>query len=150
VERRRLKQERLQRHKAKLAEIAEARRENLLTAARQWIESENLRSFIARCELRWREAASGQLSPDQTDWLNWARSEMASLDPFAKGFPDPSIDGRFDPSSVPLGGPYPETKNLDEQKPMEPPPAPPQVKTVYVERPQPPEPFPFWLLHPKH
>jgi len=149
-ERRRLKRERQQKHESKLAAIAESRQQNLLTAARQWVEFYNLRAFIDHCESRWRETAGGQVTPDQIDWLQWARAEMVRLNPFAKGYPDPAIDGGFDPKSIPVGGPYPQTKTLEEQKVVEPAGESFQATSVHPQASQPPEPFPFWLLHRKH
>jgi len=147
-EKRRQERERLKRHESKLSEIAEARRENLLIATRQWIDSESARAFVEVCEARWREASGGALSKEQTEWLEWARAAISGMSPFSKGHPDAASDGRFDFSQIPVGGPYPKTRALEEEEPVEPTTAAPaEVKTVYVERPQP---FPYWALHRKH
>ena len=143
-EKRRQEAERLRRHETKLAEIAEERRDNLLTATQQWLDSEGVRAFIELCERQWRQNGSGQLSPAQTDWLQWARNEVGKMVPSAKGYPDPVTDGRFDASGIPVGGPYPKNRKLDDERSPEPAPPPPQIKTVYVESPQQ---FPYWALH---
>ncbi|MGD1030096.1 MAG: hypothetical protein ABSA05_03055 [Opitutaceae bacterium] len=67
--------------------------------------------FIAECERRWTEP-TGNPSPDQRDWLQWAREEAASLSPFEKGYPHPANDGSFNPGTVPFGGPYPDSAIL--------------------------------------
>ena len=33
--------------------------------------------------------------------------------PFTVGYPDPAIDGAFDPTLIPFGGPYPPTRDFD-------------------------------------
>ena len=149
-EKERKERERVRRHEAKLEEIAEARCDNLAIAAQQWIEAQGVSAFIDYCENRWRRAGGGELSKAQSDWLAWARVEAEKTGPFAKGYPDPAVDGKLDASTVPVGGPYPETKTLEEVVAKEPAPAAPEVKMQYVEPPRQPEQFPFWLLQRKH
>ncbi len=131
--------ERKRRHESKLAEIVVARRENLFAAAHAWMESGLLLAYVDECERRWRE--KGELSSDQSAWLAWAREEATKLNP--QGYPHPVADGRFDPSTIPIGGPYPKTKLLNEKKASAP--VPPEVRTVYVEQPYQ---YPFWIKHP--
>jgi hypothetical protein len=144
AEEERKERERLKRHEAKLEEITAARGENLATAAHQWIEAQVVAAFIEACEIQWRHTGGGNLSKAQSDWLEWARSEARKMEPFAKSYPDPATDGKLDANAIPVGGPYPEVKMLEEEEPE------PQVKTEYVQVPQPKEQFPFWLLHRRH
>jgi hypothetical protein len=143
----RKERERVRRHEAKLEEIAEARRDNLSTAAQQWIEAQGMAAYIESCEKQWRRAGNGDLSKAQSDWLAWAETEAGKIDPFEKGYPNPMVDGGLDASTVPVGGPYPETKMLEKTEPKQPAPPAPEVKTQYVEVPRPPEQFQYWLLH---
>jgi hypothetical protein len=138
--------ERAKRHGANLTKIVEARRNNLAVAAQQWIEAQGVNAFIDFCEARWRQAGGGELSPVQSDWLDWARAESAKLGPFAKGYPDPLVDGKLDASTIPVGGPYPEAKVLETLTPEAPAAVSPPPETGHVQIPQPPEQFPFWLL----
>jgi hypothetical protein len=147
AEEERKERDRVRRHEAKLEEIAEARRNNLTTAAQEWIEAQGIAAFIEVCESRWRQASGGELSKVQSDWLEWARAEARRMEPFAKCYPDPAADGKLDTSTIPVGGPYPEVKPLEEKAEPE---AAPQVKTEYVQVPQPKEQFPYWLLHHRH
>lgn len=146
AEEERKERERLKWHEAKLEEVAAARRENLATAAQQWIEAQGVTAFIEACESRWRHAGGGTLSKAQCDWLEWARTEARKMEAFAKNYPDPAADGKLEAGAIPVGGPYPEVRTLEEEesKPE------PQVKTEYVQVPQPKEQFPFWLLHRRH
>jgi hypothetical protein len=139
--------ERAQRHEAKLEQIAELRRQNLLVAAKLWIQSRGVVAYVAYCEATWRLAAGGVLTQAQADWLAWARAEAAMMGPFGKGYPVPERDGKLDASTIRLGGPYPEPMELEELEEVEPdqPSAQPEVR--YVEVPRPREQFPFWLLH---
>ena len=142
----RKERERLTRHEAKLEEIAAARRGNLATAAQQWIEAQGVPAFIEACERRWRHAGGGTLSKAQSDWLEWAQTEARKMEPFASSYPDPAADGRLEAGAIPVGGPYPEVRKLEEEEPE----PEPQVKTEHVQVPQPKEQFPFWLLHRRH
>ena len=144
-ERERAEREKTKRHEVKLEEIAQARRDNLGIAAQQWIEAQGMSAFIEVCEDRWRRAGGGELTNQQSEWLTWARAEASKFGPFAKGYPDPASDGRLENGNVPLGGPYPQVRVLDEEPPEEV--APAEAKSVYVEQPRPPEQFPFWFLH---
>ncbi len=143
--------ERLALHKRKLEQVAQARRDNLATAAQQWIEAEGISVFVRICEERWREAGEGKLTTEQAEWLQWAKLEASKKYPWVSGYPQPTIDGGFNRDRIPIGGPYPDSRKFEDtvpdQKSEE---QKPQVKTVYVETPQPPEPFPYWLLHRRH
>jgi hypothetical protein len=118
--------ERIKRHAAKLEEIAGERRENLATAAQDWMEAQGVFIFVDACEEQWRREGGGILSKDQADWLSWARSEAGKMGPFAKGYPSPSLDGAFEASAVPVGGPYPETRKWERRKTKEK--SPPDIK----------------------
>lgn len=142
-EKQRKERERLERHQKKVEDVAEARRENLRVAALQWCEAETVKAFVDLCEVQWKQA--GELSKAQLDWLDWGRAEAVKLHPFAKGYPDPLRDGAFDPAAIKVGGPYPETRMLEEVQSTEP--VEPPIRTVYVKTPQP---YPFWIRHRKY
>lgn len=80
-------QERKRRHEPKLAEIAEACRDNLCVAAQAWMESGLVYAYVDECERRWRE--KGELLPEQSAWIAWAREEAAKLNP--RDYPDPKV-----------------------------------------------------------
>jgi hypothetical protein len=150
LEEERKARERVRRHEAKLEQILELRRQNLLVAAKLWIQSRGVAAYVAYCEATWRITAGGALTQAQADWLAWAKGEAARMGPFGKGYPVPERDGKLDVSTVPVGGPYPEPTELEELEEVEPerPAAEPEVR--YVDVPRQPEQFPFWLLHRKH
>lgn len=102
-------------------------------------------AYVQFCEERWRREGGGTLSKEQTDWLSWARGSAAKMEP--KGYPNPLLDGGFDASAVPVGGPYPETRKWENDEPEET--KPPEIKPP-VYSPPPPEPFPYWHLHRHH
>jgi hypothetical protein len=112
----RKERERIQRHEAKLLEIAEVRRSNLAKAAGEWVEARDAASFVEACADRWREISGGGLSDAQLQWLAWARAEVTKMAPFEKGYPDPALDGRFESNTVPVGGPYPESRVWPKKK----------------------------------
>jgi hypothetical protein len=118
-EKRQQELEKLKRHAAKLKEIEGKRRQNLVAAARQWAEGQKVAAFVDVCEVLWRKTGQGELSKAQSEWLKWARTEFLLLNPFSKGYPNPDEDGAFDGSKVPVGGPYPTCKPLEEEKPAE-------------------------------
>jgi hypothetical protein len=133
--------ERKRRHEAKLVEIVEIRRDNLFAAAHAWMESGLLHAYVDECERRWRE--KGELSSEQFAWIAWAREEAAKLNP--QGYPDPVTDGRLDPSTIPVGGPYAKIKPLKEKKAPEP--VQSEVRTVYVEQ---SHQYPYWIKNRGH
>jgi hypothetical protein len=147
AEKERKEREKVRRHEAKLEEIAEARRDNLATAAQEWIEAQGVVAYIEYCEHQWRQAGGGELSTVQRDWVEWARAEARKMGPLAKGYPNPVADGRLDASSIPVGGPYPEVKVLEVTAEPAAAPAAPEEKAGYAQVQRPPEQFPFWLLH---
>jgi hypothetical protein len=148
-ERKRKERKRLEQHEEKIEEVAQARRDNLASAAERWIEAEGIVAFIDVCEQRWREAGGGNLTAQQVEWLHWARVEAGRKFPSAVGYPDPAKDGGFDRAAVPVGGPYPETREFEDEEPDEEPKEipKPEIRTVYVEKPQQ---FPYWALHRRH
>lgn len=123
-------------HESKLAEIAQIRRDNLSAAAHAWMESGLVRAYVDECERSWHQ--KGELSLEQEAWIAWAREEATRLCP--PRYPDPATDGRFDPSFIPFGGPYPEAEPLPKKKTPEP--VQPEVQTLFVEH---PSQYPFWL-----
>lgn len=142
--------ERVRRHEAKLVQIAELRRQNLLVAAKLWIQSRGVVAYVAYCEATWRVTAGGALTQAQAVWLAWARAEAARMGPFGKGYPVPETDGRLDVSTIAVGGPYPEPTELEELGEAEPEQPAAEREVRYVEVPREPEQFPFWLLHGKY
>lgn len=77
--------ERIRRHETKLEQIAELRRQNLLVAAKLWIQSRGVEAYVAYCETTWRVSAGGALTQAQADWLAWAKTEAVRMGPFGKG-----------------------------------------------------------------
>jgi hypothetical protein len=142
--------ERVRRHEAKLEQIAELRRQNLLVAAKLWIQSRGVAAYVAYCEATWRVTAGEALTQAQAEWLAWARAEAARMGPFGKGYPVPERDGMLDVSTIRVGGPYPEPKELEGLEEVAPkaPVLEPEVRYVEVQRQ--PEQFPFWLQHRRH
>ncbi len=107
----RLKEEKERKHAEALAAIPRARKAALLKAADNWRQSNRLMEFISECEARWKNE-SCEISAEQIQWLKWASDIAAAMTPFSVGYPDPSNDGTFDASSIPVGGPYPRTREL--------------------------------------
>ncbi len=99
--------ERIKLHETKLNEIISVRRENLASAAQDWIEVQDMLRCVDFCEKRWRHAEGGELTKEQADWLTWAKAEAAKMGPFGQGYPDPALDGSFESGAIPVGGPYP-------------------------------------------
>lgn len=144
----RKERERILHHQKKLADIAQARADNLALAANKWVAAQQVMWFVEKCEQQWRQAANGtDLSKAQLDWLAWARAEAIKILPSSSGYPDFGLDGQFDPAGIPIGGPYPDVRKTNDGKekalPLSPP-TPPEVKTVYVQQ---PAEFPYWALH---
>jgi hypothetical protein len=139
--------ERVRQHETKLERIAELRRQNLLVAAKLWIEARGVAAYVGYCEATWRLRGGGTLTKAQADWVAWAKEEAAKLAPFGRGYPMPGRDGGLDVSAIPVGGPYPEPTELEglEETQVEQPEKQPEVR--YVEVAQKPQQFPFWLLH---
>ena len=139
--------ERVRRHEAKLEQIAELRRQNLLVGAKLWIQSSGVAAYVAYCEATWRVAAGGALTQAQAEWLAWAKAEAATMGPFGKGYPVPEKDGKLDVSMIPVGGPYPEPTELEELVEVEPEQAAAEPEVRYVEVPGQAQRYPFWLRH---
>lgn len=145
---RKREEERRLEHKASLEKIPRQRSEDFLLAAEWWRLFRNANDFIECCEQNWRLAQAGALTEEQQAWLVWAREQADALSPFRMSYPDPAIDGDFDPESVPYGDPTPPTRKFPR------PPTMPEI-TPPSERPaswgyQPdPKPYPFWLKHPR-
>ena len=77
-------------HQKNLKEIARVRRFNLGVAAQQWEDSERVLAFVDAVEKHWRGGAAVSLSPEQLEWLAWARSEAKRLAPWSENYPDPN------------------------------------------------------------
>jgi hypothetical protein len=147
-EKARKERERIKRHEKKLEEIAEHRSDNLASAAQEWVEMQGILAYVHFCEERWRREGGGTLSKEQADWLSWSRGSAEIMGLFAKGYPAPSLDGGFEASAVPVGGPYPETRKWESDEPEET--KPPEIKPPAHEPPPLPAQFPFWLMHRRH
>jgi hypothetical protein len=107
----RRREEQIRRHRDALASAKAARTRDLWRAAGWWQLSRTLDEFIDACESRWREE-SGEITEDKRLWLAWARTQARYVSPFESGYPDPARDGAFEPESIPMEGPYPETRQF--------------------------------------
>jgi len=139
-------------HAGTLARLARRRIKNLHRAAEWWRLRCTVEEFIATCTQRW-EADSIGLNSERKEWIDWAHSEARGISPLEEGYPDPTLDGPFNPDAIPLGGPYPS-----ERKVARPPTMPKslmQPKSEPAEDQQeqssPPQiqskPYPFWLKY---
>jgi len=132
-----------QNHEQALAGTAQRRFEDFLHAL-EWADlHRKALAFISECESRWKTAGT-PLTPEQEDWLRWARESAAAWSPWQTGYPDPAQDGAFDSSTVPFGGPYPATRKFPR------PPTMPEIKSSAENQwsgypPPKKEPYPFWL-----
>lgn len=142
----RLQKEKEGQHAETLAAAATARQATLTKAAHYWSTTCALHQFIDECERRWKEQTQ-LLTPTQTTWLTWARNIADSCSPFSAGYPDPINDGPFDPSLVPMGGPYPPTRRFNPSKApaepspfpaLNPPPHPNTAPPAYAQQENPP------------
>lgn len=135
-------------HAKALKKTAKKRQDDFLKASEWWRMFESANAFIVACEHRWKESQSGELTPDQSEWLAWARVIANDLSPFALGYPEPSKDGPFNPDEVPFGGPYPEIRDFPRPPTMPkiPPPVVEQRGYGYSSTPAPTR-YPFWLRH---
>ncbi len=144
------KQEEAKRKHAKSLEVAARdRRDDLAKAAEWWRLYQTMIEFISECERRWLDAQEA-LSAEQERWLAWARETAEALSPFETGYPEPEVDGAFDPAEIPFGGPYPATRKFSQPPTMPEIPAPVVIKQGYESssyQPPPKEPFPFWLKY---
>lgn len=138
-EKERKERERLKRHETKLEEIAGKRRGNLATAASEWIAAQEVAAFLKVCEQRWRRTGGGKLSKAQSEWLAWAKIETTKMEPFETGYPDPALDGSFAAGAVPVGGPYPKSRDWPRKKSEE----AERVKTTREEPTQRPQQYPW-------
>ncbi len=109
----RLQKEKEEKHAAALFAAKKARKAKLLKAAERWRLSGSLLQFVEQCERQWK-SQSPELTPEQASWLSWAKETAGTVCPPPTQYPDPKTDGGFDPSSIPFGGPYPTSRDLDE------------------------------------
>lgn len=147
----RREEERKRKHAEEIERVMRNRRDDLSKAAEWWRLHQGAQEFIAACEQRWRNEQADQLKPEQEEWLQWARDTAKGLSPFETGYPDPTKDGTFDPTTVPFGGPYPSTREFPLPPSMPEIPAPVVVQQSYgAPSYQPaPKPYPFWLKYPR-
>lgn len=143
----RKEEEAKRKHAESLESVEQHRKNDLAKAAEWWRLHQSVVDFIAECERRWRNTQEGKLMDEQESWLSWAREMAQSSSPFEIGYPQPSIDGAFDPTEVPFGGPYPETRKFPKPPTMPDAPPPVVVQQSYgAPSSQPsPKPYPFWL-----
>jgi len=141
----RREEEKKREHRKTLEDIASQRRENLLRAAQWWRLHNATAEFVDHCEQQWK-AVSATLTPEQEQWLAWARGNVSALSPLQIEYPDPVRDGPFDPAAVPFGGPYPETRQIP-RPPSIPAPTPPPTEVHHHHKHSSPEVYPFWLKH---
>lgn len=142
-----------EKHVESLKSAELCRQEDLIKAAEWWRLYQLVIGFILECEQRWLAAQGGVLTVEQDNWLTWSRAGAAAMSPFETGYPDPLVDGGFDPEAVPFGGPHPVTRKFPQPPTMPEIPAPVVIKQGYeTSGYQPPtkSPFPFWLKHPRH
>jgi hypothetical protein len=141
----RQEQQRKAAHEHQVAMCASKRLSNLVRAAEWCRLYVHTQEFIAASESRWREAGAGTLTPQQEEWLSWARGEAKALAPEALGYPQLPNDGKLDPTSIPFGGPYPETRMLPIPPTLDK--APPPERSSHTWDAPAPQPYPFWLKY---
>lgn len=146
----RRQEEAKKRHAESLKATEYARRSDFVKAIGWWHLHQVAVGFIAECDRRWRNAQAGALTTEQEKWITWAREEASNLSPFEAGYPDPALDGAFDPESVPFGGPYP-ARRFPHPPTMPEIPAPVVVQQGYGQPSYhpPSTPYPFWLRYPR-
>ena len=106
----RLQQEKERKHAEAIAAAKKIRRASLVKAAEDWRFCGSLLEFVEQCERHWK-SQSQQLTPEQLEWLAWAKHTAGTASTFPADFPNPTQDGGFDPNSVPIGGPYPSLRS---------------------------------------
>lgn len=143
-------EEKKQKHRGAVEGVARSRKEDFVKAAEWWRLYRTTEDFIAAVEQRWRNEQPEELTPEQQDWLSWARETSKGLSPFETGYPDITKDLPVDTSTIPVGGPYPEQRNFPRPPTMPeiPPPVAQSSYGGYSSQPA-PQPFPFWLKHPR-
>jgi hypothetical protein len=146
----RRKRKQCEEHPGRLQAAARHRMDDLVRAAVWWEVHGTVMEFIRVCEQRWRQEQEDVLTTEQEAWLGWAREAALAMSPFPAGYPDPERDGAFDAAAIPVGGPYPESRNLPDPPtfPKTPPPVTPSGYHDYGGSPG-PKPYPFWLRGPK-
>lgn len=140
--------ERRQKHKEACETAAKTRAEDFIKAAEWWRLHRLTTEFINECEQRWRGDPPGELDPLQQKWIAWAQELSKAMSPLAIGYPEAVLDGSFDPASIPLGGPYPPTRDFPNPPTMPKIPPPVVRQNEYGSSPpEPPPPYPFWLKY---
>lgn len=138
--------ERQKQHEDALERTKHSRSADLLKASEWHRLHIHTLEFIGACERRWREGQAGEITADQQAWLEWAKGEALALSPFEVGYPDAAEDGAFDKASIPVGGPYPATRDFPHPPTMPKIPTPVQ-QSGYSHVRETKEPYPFWLRH---
>lgn len=133
-------------HEQALADTAQQRMQDFLLAVEWSHLHRKALEFVADCESRWKASAPA-LTPEQEEWVRWARDAANAWSPWQTGYPDPANDGSFDANAVPFGGPYPTARLFPR------PPTMPEIKVPQSDTWSSPysspkkEPYPFWLRH---
>lgn len=79
----------------RVKKIKEGRARELLRASMLWQERKNVLEYIQECEQRWKNP-----SPEQLEWLEWAKKVAERLNPLSYDYPDPRQHGQLDESTV--------------------------------------------------
>lgn len=143
--------ENAERHAATINRITAARVFDLLKAAEWWRIANTTHDFIHQTVERWKTAQSGALTVEQEQWQEWAFNSLNALLAGTEDYPVPERDGGFDAEKMPIGGPYPLSRNFP-RPPSFPETPPPPVhretkQTAPVQVQHTPPPYPFWLKY---
>ena len=87
LEEERKARERVRRHEAKLEQIAELRRQNLLVAAKLWIQSRGVEAYVAYCEATWRVSRWGSVNAGASGLAGMGESRGGQDGTFWEGLP---------------------------------------------------------------
>lgn len=102
--------EEAEKHEAAMDSLERQRIHDLLLADEWERLHENTTAFVQKLETTWLEL--GPLSPDQRAWLDWARAASDGVSMRSENHPQIDQDGPFDRGAIPLGGPYPKTRDF--------------------------------------
>lgn len=130
-------------HQQALTDAKRIREQDLFRAAVWAGLHADVMKFLTECEAKWMRL--GEMTADQRAWLEWAKATAEAWSPWADGYPNPTRDGPFDPSTVAFGGPYPPTRNFPRPPNM---PEVPRPEPQYSFGPR-KDPYPFWLRYPR-
>ena len=100
-----------ERHEGKIKAVKKTRRNSLFRAS-MWLQTyRTMVEYIDACESKWQKEGP-EISEDRKMWLEWARAEAEGFNPLNFNYPVPDIDGPFDEGVIPVGGPYPEAREM--------------------------------------